>query len=378
MPHAIEDYRVELDAYNGPLDLLLFLVRRNEIDLHDIPISRLTDQYLAYLKQIRAIDVDLAGEFLVMSATLLEIKSQMLIPRNEEETQEEASASENPADPRYELVQQLLAYKRYKDAAMELDALREEWEARVPCHPGRLSAKQMVAGKLPKQPETDEEWENQPEPEVVEVDLEDASVNDLCAAFARILSSIGDTGKAGHAVVYDDTPIGLHAEDIMDRLNHEGPLTLQKMFSGRTRRSEMIGLFLATLELVRLKKIKVVQDQVAGEIRLEPRPEAEQLGDQDSAAVDWRDPQTGQMQYEWASEADHKRALRRERLRMLAAERMKKKDQGDAEDAELPDEEDLDVDADMLDEDEQAMADAPVEQTPERESADGETGDQPA
>ncbi len=324
MSHAIEDYRVELDAYNGPLDLLLFLVRRNEIDLHDIPISRLTDQYLEYLKHIRAIDVDLAGEFLVMSATLLEIKSQMLIPQATEEAQEQAATAENPADPRYELVQQLLAYKRYKDAAMELEDLRNQWEARVPVHPGRLSAKQMVAGNAPRLPQTEEEWENQPEPETVEVDLDDASVTDLCAAFARILSSIGDVSKAGHAVVYDDTPIGLHAEDIMDRLTREGPLTLQRVFAGRTRRVEMIGLFLATLELVRLKKVKIIQEEVGGEIKLEGRPADEQLNEQDSANVDWRDPKTGEMQYEWATEEDRKRALRRARLRALAAERMKK------------------------------------------------------
>lgn len=345
MSYAIEDYRVELDAYNGPLDLLLFLVRRNEIDLHDIPIARLTDQYLEYLKQIQAIDVDLAGEFLVMSATLLEIKSQMLIPQAAEETQEQASAAENPTDPRYELVQQLLAYKRYKDAAMELEQLRDEWEARVPCHPGRLSAKQMVAGQNAKMPKTEEEWENQPEPEVVEVDLEDASITDLCAAFARILSSIGDVSKTGHAVVYDDTPIGLHAEDIMDRLTREGPLTLQKVFAGRTRRVEMIGLFLATLELVRLKKVRIIQEQVGGEIRLESRPPEEQLNDQDSANVDWRDPETGEMQYEWASEEDRKRAARRARLRALAAERMKKGQEVSEEELEELDEADDEVEA---------------------------------
>jgi segregation and condensation protein A len=176
----------------------------------------------------------------------------------------------------------------------------------------------------------------------VEVDLEDASITDLCAAFARILSSIGDVSKTGHAVVYDDTPIGLHAEDIMDRLTREGPLTLQKVFAGRTRRVEMIGLFLATLELVRLKKVRIIQEQVGGEIRLESRPPEEQLNDQDSANVDWRDPETGEMQYEWASEEDRKRAARRARLRALAAERMKKGQEVSEEELEELDEADDD------------------------------------
>lgn len=350
MSQGNEEYRVELDAYNGPLDLLLFLVKRHEIDLHDIPIAKLTDQYLAHLKHIKAIDVDLAGEFLVMSATLLEIKSQMLIPQAEEENAEETSAAENPADPRYELVQQLLAYKRYKDAALELDDLRSQWEARVPVHPGRLTGKAMANAK--SSPQSEEEWENQPEPETIEVDLEDASINDLCAAFARILSSIGEAGKAGHAVVYDDTPIGLHAEDIMDRITRDGPLTLQKIFAGRTRRVEMIGLFLATLELVRLKKLKIVQDTPGGEIRLEGRPTQEQLNEQDSTSADWRDPQTGEMQYEWASEEDRKRAARRARLRALAAERLKKGETVSEDDLEAMDEaEESEASAEATDDD---------------------------
>src|SRR5690606_26604138 len=159
--------------------------------------------------------------------------------------------------------------------------------------------------------------------------------------FARILSSIGESGKAGHAVVYDDTPIGLHAEDIMDRILRDGPMTLQQVFAGRTRRVEMIGLFLATLELVRLKKVKIVQDTAGGDIELHPRPVEEQLGDQDSANVDWRDPQTGEVQYEWADEASKKRADRRVRLRALAAERLKA---GEA--AQVDAEEDEDDEAD--------------------------------
>src|SRR5437867_2492298 len=109
------DYQVELDAFRGPLDLLLFLVKRNEVDICDIPIARVAEQFLQYLNVLELIDVEWAGDFLVMAATLMEIKSRMLLPRSEE-----ASADED--DPRRALVRQLIEYKKFKDAAMFLEA----------------------------------------------------------------------------------------------------------------------------------------------------------------------------------------------------------------------------------------------------------------
>ena len=300
------DYRVELDAYSGPLDLLLLLVRRHEIDLHDIPIAELTDQYLRHLELIRHIDVNLAGEFLVMAATLLEIKSAMLMPRAPvpEDASEEAAAQ---LDPRYELVQQLLAYKRYKDAAFDLDERRRHWRDRYPLRPGRV----REGGAE----------ENGAAP--VEIDLEDVHVLDLCEAFANILDSIGQ-GRAGHEVVNDDTPIALHAEDILDRIRRDGPMTLQEIFVGRENRTEMIGLFLATLELVRRYEIEVVQDRIAGEISLRQRSEEDRQrrSEREERARDWTDPETGEVEYEWPSaevrEAVERRAQRRnDRLKSI-------------------------------------------------------------
>lgn len=301
----MDDYRVQLDAYAGPLDLLLYLVKRHEIDLHDIPVAQLTEQYLEHLALIQQIqpdmDVEKAGEFLVMAATLLEIKSQMIMPRSPEEQAEDddAASEENldTTDPRYELVQQLLAYKRYKDAARKLERKQDDWANRFPVHP---IAKPK---KKPTDPETAEK---------IEIDLEDVNVLDLCEAFSRILSSIGHTGQ--HEVTYDDTPISLHAEDIYDRLHREGAMSLQKIFEGRRNRSEMIGLFLATLELVRDHKVRVFQDD-AGEITLETQPEQEQQADRSEQATDWRDPETGEVQYDWPDEAGKLRAAKRARLR---------------------------------------------------------------
>lgn len=291
-----EEYRVQLDCYSGPLDLLLFLVRRHEIDLQDIPIAELTDQYLRHLELIKQIDVDLAGQFLVMAATLLEIKSVMLLPSPEAGDPEESVTVET-LDPRHELVQQLLAYKRFKDAAMALDDRRRHWGARF----ARQGGSVVSDGQF--------EPINNGVALPVEIDLEDVDVLDLCEAFARILETIGT--QSSHEVTYDDTPIALHADDIVDRLGRDGTMTLQTIFVGRQSRSEMIGLFLAMLELVRLKKIHVIQDDSEAPIRLELRTDQDEPDGDGATHHDWRDPQTGQVQYEWPSEAVRMRVERR-------------------------------------------------------------------
>ncbi len=221
----VADYRIQLDAYAGPLDLLMHLVKRNEIDLHDIPIAELTEQYLAHLQLIQHLDMDQAGEFLVMAATLLEIKSQMIVPRPEQEegegeqgegeNEQAAEAEADPTDPRYELVQQLLAYKRFKDAARHLEQRKEDWSARFAVRP--------IDRAKPAKDES--------EAEPRDIELEDVNIFELCEAFGRLLNSIGDF--AGHSVTDDDTPIGLHAEDIADRLQREGPMSLRRICEGR-------------------------------------------------------------------------------------------------------------------------------------------------
>lgn len=313
---ASAGYRVRLDAYAGPLDLLLYLVKRHEIDLHDIPVAELTEQYLKHLEVIKQIDFESAGEFLVMAATLVEIKSRMIIPAGEqaaEDAADPAAEIEETADPRFELVQQLLAYKAYKDAAYALDSRAAEWDDRFPAR--------ARAGERPPQPEQAEERQ---------IDIEDVNVYDLCEAFGRLLETVGHVGD--HEVTYDDTPISLHAEDIHDRLLRDAPvegLTLREIFEGRQHRSEMIGLFLATLELVRQRLVTVVQnpdsdDRRAGaSIRLVPIPEAQREQDRQDTdkATDWTDPATGKVQYAWPDEASKERHERRERLKAKLADR---------------------------------------------------------
>ena len=124
------EYRVELDVYNGPLDLLLYLIKRDELDIYDIPLARITDSYMQYVNMLKdlskdqGLDINVAGDFLVMAATLMEIKSAMLLPKAPAGENGENSAVAELSDPRYELVQKLLEYKRFKDAAMALQRLR--------------------------------------------------------------------------------------------------------------------------------------------------------------------------------------------------------------------------------------------------------------
>ncbi|MCC7293002.1 MAG: segregation/condensation protein A [Phycisphaerales bacterium] len=228
---SVDDYRVQLDVYSGPMDLLLYLIRREEIDIYDIPIARLTQQYLGYVNLLQRIDPEAVGEFLVLAATLMEIKSRALLPRPPVEEE----GAEDWVDPRMELVRQLLQYKTYKDAARAL-----EWSARI------------QSLKHPRQPITPETPES-------EIDLEDVEVWRLLEAFQRLLDETGQ-GEAFHQVAVDDTPIALYAEDILDSLERAGGVqAFSDIFAGRVR-AEMIGLFLALLELIRERRVQAKQD----------------------------------------------------------------------------------------------------------------------
>lgn len=291
----MEDYRVELDVYHGPLDLLLHLIKRDEIDIHDIPIAHVTEQYLRYCQTLKNLDINLAGEFLVMAATLMEVKSAMMA---RELGGEAAVADDVPGDPsiesggdpRFELVQQLLAYKRFKDAATALERRRELFASRFPRAPGA--------------PESQRDDNAPPE-----LDLDDLSLWDLMEAFTRLMEQVG--GPPHIDLKYDDTPIGLHEADILDRLQREGPMTLQAMFAGR-RLGEMIGLFLATLELLRHGKVRATQDSIGGEIRLELRPEADwvSLEELDRRPVIKYDPENPE-HFDWPDEDTQRRYARR-------------------------------------------------------------------
>ncbi len=234
----MEPYRVNLDVYNGPLDLLLYLIRRDEVDIYDIPIAAITDQYCQYVDFLQEINPNLAGDFLVMAATLLEIKSRTLLPTA---PPDEDGDGTGPVDPRADLVRQLLQYKAFKDAAA-----------------GLAQAGDQAAMRHPRRPVA-------PEFEQPELDLENIQVWTLLEAFATLMASVG-VRERRHEVTYDDTPISLHAEDIVDRLTREGNLTFAEIFRGRDSRGEIVGLFLALLELIRQDRVRIRQERIFGEI----------------------------------------------------------------------------------------------------------------
>ena len=247
-----DDYEVRLSSFQGPLDLLLFLVRRSEVDISDIPISMITEQYFGFLKNIHRVDVELAGEFLVMAATLVEIKSRTLAPRAPSQIDTTGESRREAADPRFELVQQLLAYQQFRTAAGALDRLRLE------------SARRYVAGSHGGGMIPDTE-ENE-----FSVEIEDAHVLDLVESFERIMQSVDISRLGDHRIEYDDTPISLHQADLVDRLAHSERrrMTMQQIFTGRSR-GEMIGLFLALLELARQQQVAVRQDDGDADIEIE-------------------------------------------------------------------------------------------------------------
>ncbi|MGD8499530.1 MAG: segregation/condensation protein A [Phycisphaerales bacterium] len=223
------DYRVDLDIFAGPLDLLLYLVRKEEVDIYDIPIAKITDQYIRYIEMLKSLDIDLAGGFLVMAATLMQIKSAMLLPKAEPEQFQDDDLS----DPRAELIRQLLEYKRFKDAANLLNAAADEQKERFP-----------RPGAIVEQLKPDSESE---------IDIEQVSVWDLLEAFDSICKATGTIGDISR--IKDDTPIDLYQIEILHRLQTEGPMTFEGIFESKTNRAVMIGLFLALLELIREKLI---------------------------------------------------------------------------------------------------------------------------
>lgn len=261
---VMDDYRVHLDAFEGPLDLLLFLIRKDEVDITDIPVASITEQYLSFLKGIERIDIELAGEFLVMAATLMEIKSRMLMPAPARAALLGAHGGASE-DPRAELVRQLLAYKQYRDAAAALEQRHTDWANRFPA--GHASV--------------DDDRLREAMESMDQVDLGEIGLVDLAEAFRKIVESVNFDRLGDHQVTYDDTPIELHAQDILERIRttpaaEDGLRTLEfsQVFQGRSR-SELIGLFLAVLDLVRRSLVAVKQETIGGPITLAQREETE-------------------------------------------------------------------------------------------------------
>jgi segregation and condensation protein A len=244
------DYKVKIDIYSGPLDLLLYLIRRDEVDIYDIPIAHITAQYLEYVELIKSINIDKAAEFLVMAASLMEVKSAMLIPRHEAAEGDEEE--DDLSDPRLELVHLLLEYKKFKDASSVLSAKRDRQSLRFPRSLANLN-------RL----EDDQKREQQ------EYDLEGLQIWDLYDAFNQLMKATF-AGHVSHEVVQDYTPIDLYETDILDRAQRKAPLSFGEAFAVCKTRSEMGGMFLALLELMRQRLVRIEQEETFGTIYIFP------------------------------------------------------------------------------------------------------------
>jgi len=242
---GVSEYRVQLDVFTGPLDLLLFLIRQDELDIQDIAIARVTEQYVKYVKLLETLDPNAAGEFLVMASTLIELKSRAILPSPPLEPLDESE------DPRAQLVRQLLEYKRFKDAARSLGRAADDRAQRYVRRPADLP------------------------PDLRGVELEEVQVWDLLEAFGRVMSAIGQ-GPGLSQIRYEDTPIEVWIGAITETLEFQGATTFQAIFAGRTDRSEVVGLFLALLELIRRQRIRAEQDRSFGTIYLFPITESEE------------------------------------------------------------------------------------------------------
>jgi segregation and condensation protein A len=229
--------KVQLEIFEGPLDLLLHLIKKNEVSITDIPIATITEQYLATLELMQTMSLDVAGEFLVMAATLIHIKSRMLLPAGDDEVDEEEGM-----DPREELVRRLLEYQRYKDAAAELEQrelLTRDVFVRAPA---------PVAEAGPRE-------------------FREISVFELLGALKRVIDRLPK--DIVHEVTLEKITVREKMTLLLDRLRAQGRVVFESLFAEVKSRMEIVVTFLAMLELVKVRAIRIFQDEPGGEIVIE-------------------------------------------------------------------------------------------------------------
>jgi segregation and condensation protein A len=238
------EYRVQLDLYCGPLDLLLYLVRRNELEIAHLPIATIADQFQEFLAVLEFLDLDVIGEFLVLASTLMEIKSREVLPEAHGEEGVEAAVED---EGHGELIARLLEYKKYKDAARALEERAAEWQERYP----RLHDDRPSAGR-----------DHAADP------IREVELWDLVSALSRVLQK--KVLEESRSIRYDDTPISTYVERIAQKVRGEGRVAFSDLFEGTNQRSKIIGLFLAVLELLRHHGFRADQPVDYGEIFILP------------------------------------------------------------------------------------------------------------
>lgn len=254
------DLKVKLEVFEGPLDLLLYLVKKDEVDIYDISIERITSQYLQYLEAFEVLHIEIAGEFLVMAANLLYIKSRTLLPKDQQMPDEEADEE----DPRWELIRQLIEYRKFKEAAAHL---RDQEEMQAALFPRAVS---LDPAHAPVLDET--------------MMLGDVGIFDLINAFQKALKRLPAEEKPGE--IREETyTVTDRINHLMRRIDRGVSVRFEELFGEASTRNELVVTFLALLELIRMKQFRVRQEEQFGEIWLdrtlegeeEPAEESEEL-----------------------------------------------------------------------------------------------------
>lgn len=236
------DYKVSLDIFEGPLDLLLYLIKKDEVDVQDVSIERVTKQYLDYLQTFKMLDIDLAGEFIVMAANLMYIKSRTLLPKHVQPPEEEIEEE----DPRWELIRQLMEYKKFKDASGFLQK--------------RAMEQEQIYELVPDTPE-------KPKLSDEELPLPDIGIFDLISAFRKVLGRF-ETEEIGE-ITDDRFTVSDKIDYLIKEVKPGQQMTFFALFEEATTKNEVIVTFLALLELIRLKEFRFEQKELMGEIALQ-------------------------------------------------------------------------------------------------------------
>jgi segregation and condensation protein A len=234
-------YKIKLPYFEGPLDLLLFFVKRDELNIYDIPIAKITKEFLEYIHLMQMLDLEVASEFIVMASTLMQIKAKMLLPKPEVEGEEEEE------DPRAELARRLAEYKKFKELAFEFSKMEDE--------AGKFFYRGYFKNDARDYFEEDEEF------------LKDVSLFDLLTAFKRALEGTRET--VYHEIETQNYKVEDEMENILNRLKFKRKFSFNEIIDSYVEKARIIVAFLALLELARLKKIRISQEEVFGELIIE-------------------------------------------------------------------------------------------------------------
>ena len=235
------EYKVRLEVFEGPLDLLLYLIKRDEVDVYDISIERITTQYLVYLETFRMLDLEIAGEFILMAANLIYLKSRNLLPLDQQIPEEEGEEQ----DPRWDLIRQLIEYKKFKDAALQLhqrQLVQEGLIARMPEKPDFKDSNSLLKSEV--------------------------GIFDLISAFQKVLRKVEARREDLREIFEENFTVSDKIDLILQTAQADKPIAFSNLFASAASRTEIVVTFLALLELIRMKQMRVTQGSLFAEIEI--------------------------------------------------------------------------------------------------------------